>query len=321
MSLRTRGLLVVTLLLAACGERAKTPPARAPAAAPPIASAAPLAPSRPGSLVVEVDTAMLGSSIDVTAEEARRWAADPENAKRVRPPVRQVLVESDRANPVAHAAAKKKAEAILARLQRDGDWAKIFRESPGEPGSHGSGVYPGALVPMFGNAFGRAYDALAPGEMRKTVLETKLGWHVLKKDLPDDEARMEALRQALAPARAKAAAEAIAAHLGKAESIRDATFAVAAAIPAPRPPFSVRNFGLATPTAAPQPGTECGAFQAAPQGKVVVAHVEQGVDGWVVVKRGVLEPPEGEICAGPGDLTPEQQRVYDALKKQAEDGE
>lgn len=318
-------LLLGAMILAACGESPK-PAARAPepakSALPPAASAKPPAP-RENALVVAIANADVEETLHVTPEEARAWAADAENAKRVHPAVRHVLVKSDKADAKAHAAAKKKAEAILAKLQRGGDWDKVARESSEDPGSkEKGGRYSGDMVPMFVTEFRDAYDALTPGETRKTVVETQFGWHVIKKDPPDDEARMAALRTARAPAEARRVAELLAPRLANVETHDDAERAIRAALagpPASDVPVTLVVAAPASPGAA-EPHSACAVLQGAPDGKVTSAEVGAPFAGWLVVKRGVAEPARADVCKkrdAQQQLSPEQvQELLEQRKKQ-----
>ena len=75
---------------------------------------------------------------------------------------------------------KEEAEAIIKQLQAGGDFATIAKEKSAD-GSKDEGGDLGyftkdAVVP----AFWAAADALKPGEITKTPVETEFGWHVIQ---------------------------------------------------------------------------------------------------------------------------------------------
>ena len=85
------------------------------------------------------------------------------------------------------AAAKKKAEAVLAQLKGGADFAKLAAEKSDDPGSKGQGgelgfFRKGQMVKEFEDA---AF-ALKPGE-RSGVVESKFGFHIIKAEAHEGE--------------------------------------------------------------------------------------------------------------------------------------
>jgi peptidyl-prolyl cis-trans isomerase D len=95
--------------------------------------------------------------------------------------VHHILIATDaNAGPEADAKARAKAEALIARLGKGEDFAKLARENTDDPtGKENGGQLPpfgkGQMVPEFEQA---AFD-MKPGEVRGPV-KTSYGYHVLK---------------------------------------------------------------------------------------------------------------------------------------------
>jgi peptidyl-prolyl cis-trans isomerase D len=91
--------------------------------------------------------------------------------------VRHILIKSDASND---AAMKTKAEGVLKQIQGGGDFAKLAKENPGDPGSAEKGgeldwIVKGQTVPEFE----KAAFSLAPGQTSGLV-KTTYGYHILQ---------------------------------------------------------------------------------------------------------------------------------------------
>jgi hypothetical protein len=96
-----------------------------------------------------------------------------------------------KATPAAKAAARKQADATLARIKGGADFGKLASELSGDPGSKAdNGYLPPARRGQFVPAFDSAGWALKPGEM-SGVVETQFGYHIIRR--PDLNAVRERL--------------------------------------------------------------------------------------------------------------------------------
>jgi parvulin-like peptidyl-prolyl isomerase len=96
-----------------------------------------------------------------------------------------------KATPAAKAAARKQADATLARIKGGADFGKLATELSGDPGSkRDNGYLPPARRGQFVPAFDSAGWSLKPGEL-SGVVETQFGYHIIRR--PDLEAVRERL--------------------------------------------------------------------------------------------------------------------------------
>jgi peptidyl-prolyl cis-trans isomerase C len=73
------------------------------------------------------------------------------------------------------------AKAIIADLDKGGDFAAIAKEKSGDPGSKDEGGDLGFFKPsQMVKPFGDAVIAIAPGTYGKTPIQSQYGWHVIK---------------------------------------------------------------------------------------------------------------------------------------------
>src|SRR5688500_2817546 len=132
----------VSLMLLACGATpAKQPP-------PPAAAAASPAPVPTGRAVrvVRIEPSILDPIAKTDLTTAKKWGADPANALSVLPVFRHILVKAPKGNAEASAAARKKAEDLLARLGRGEDFATLAKSSDDPGSANKGGAYPGSMV-------------------------------------------------------------------------------------------------------------------------------------------------------------------------------
>lgn len=200
---------VIALTVLACGGGAATRPA-GPA---PRASAAVGDPA-PAFTYVEIPRDWVEPFVTVKGDEASKWAADPAHASAILPNVRHILIKASKtATPAETAAAKKKADAALARVKRGDDFAQVAREMSEDPGSkERGGSYPGGMVESFVEPFRAAYAELAPGEATQQLVESTFGWHVIKKENVSEDAIVAAYRRSKAADLARLLANDVAAR-------------------------------------------------------------------------------------------------------------
>jgi hypothetical protein len=215
--------VLAAALVAGCGAHPAEPPASAAApSTPPVADAGVGAAAISPAVFtyIEIDRSWAQKHVPSTPALLAAWTADPANASAAVPTMRHILIKvTDDA--ASDAAAKKKAEGILARLKRGEDFAKIARELSDDPGSKSrGGSYPGEMVEQFVEPVRDAYDALAPGETSKQPFRSQFGWHVMKKDLADEEAILAGYRRAKALDTARSVADDVAARLKAAPTAR-----------------------------------------------------------------------------------------------------
>jgi hypothetical protein len=308
-------LACVALLFLACNT--PPPPHEARVAIPAVPPAPPATtvppPARAKSIAyLAVMPDWVAPYVVIDEAAMRAWAADPANAKRMAPPVRHVLVKSDK----DEAAAKKKAEAILARAKKGEDFAKLARESDDPGSSHSGGMYAGRMVENFIDEFRVAYDALAPGQLRPTLLQTQFGFHVLKKD-PIDTATM---REGYTRFRAAELAHAIADEMAEMIDARGATdrvlvarLGVKAADDAQRP------VARAMPSQGADADPSCSELErrVTETGKVVVVPIGNG-EGWLIAKpldEDVEPDVETSFCAAEGAHAATRKMMRDVMKR------
>lgn len=197
-----RRLACAALLLAAsCAPRA-TPAPRTPA--PKSADAAPVLIEYVAIRQRWVEKVAPASLADVKA-----WSADPANASVVTGAFRHILIKAD-PSPQQRADAKKRADGILERVNKGEDFATLAKQLSEDPGSRErGGDYPATDVSRFVAPVREAFQALAPGAVVSAPVESKFGFHVIKKELPNDDDVESAYKQAKAPALERRLAEQI----------------------------------------------------------------------------------------------------------------
>ena len=138
---------------------------------------------------------------------AKAWANDPQNQKQLRAPFRHILVRV-RA-PEAETEARKKVDALLARLKAGEPFASVAKATE-DPGKY---PMPGEETDNFVGAVKDAYDALPPGGVSQAPVRSDFGWHIIAKDAVDEETRIASYKRAMARKPALALAEEFAAVL------------------------------------------------------------------------------------------------------------
>lgn len=129
---------------------------------------------------------------------AKKWGADPANKADVLPVIRHILVKAPRGNEDARAAARRKAEEILARLDRGEAFAALAKTSDDPGSANRGGAYPGREVKTFVPEMRRAYAELAPGQRARAPIESSFGFHIVEKGTIDDDACADGYRAWLA---------------------------------------------------------------------------------------------------------------------------
>ncbi len=261
------------LIVTACGASAPQPQPQAPI----HANATSEAPARVPYFAI-VSTAWARSYVRAPDADVEAWAVDPANAKTIVPPFRHILIRlAPGASATEIAAATKRVNAVLARVQHGEDFATVANETSEDIGSRRSGgVLPGADLSVFVEPFRDAAQALAPGEVTKQPVRTVFGLHVIKRDALDLETKRAAFRVARAPAVARELAERIA----RMDDVKDAMRAVldAQALSSPARP-QLTAFAPATGDAK----EDAACARARQSSSANVAALEQG-EGFVVVK-------------------------------------
>jgi predicted small lipoprotein YifL len=204
---RRRGLSFVALglslgSLAACGGSV-------PAAQPPAAHVAPETslPPEPAPLVIEyvvVHRRWIEKLVPATPAEVKAWSEAPENAAAVSGPLRHILVKVPGGEKDPGLTARKKAQAILARLGKGEDFAKVARQASDDASSKdGGGEWAADRLKDLAPPLVAAFAALKPGETASEPVRSPAGFHVLRKDRADDDRVERAYRNAQAPALAR----------------------------------------------------------------------------------------------------------------------
>jgi PPIC-type PPIASE domain len=228
-------LALLALALLGCGA-SRPPEARTVKATAEPTRPAPIGESRDDTSRVAIEyvaipVAWVEKYVAAPAAEVRAWSDVPENRAKVRSEARQVVV-----NVAANAtegevlAAKKKAEAILARLRKGEDFTKVAKEAAGRE--------PQAVT----DDLQSAASALAPGDAASAPLRTAAGWHVVRREPATEEQIAAAFRKDKAPEVAGKLAGEVRTRLRTADAARaaiatavDATLGDAAVADADRP--------------------------------------------------------------------------------------
>ena len=107
------------------------------------------------------------------------------------------------AAPVAKAAARSKAETLLAGIRKGADFAELAKKNSGDPASRARGgemlaFGRGQLGPELA-ALEQAIYALTPGEVGGAVIESPAGFHVVKllAKLPDEVVPLDSVKEQL----------------------------------------------------------------------------------------------------------------------------
>ncbi len=134
---------------------------------------------------LKLDLAEIAAGVQVTEEGLRKYydeSAAERNAVPERRKAAHILIESG----TDDAAAKKKAETILARAKAGEDFARLARENSDDLGSKGAGGDLGwAPREAYVQPFSEALFAMSKGEIRGPV-KTQFGYHIIR--LEDIEA-------------------------------------------------------------------------------------------------------------------------------------
>ena len=172
---------------------------------------------------LKLDLADVASGVQVTEEALRKFYDD--NAARNETPERRkaahILIESGSDD----AAAKKKAEQVLARAKSGEDFAKLARENSDDPGSKAAGGELGwSTRESYVKEFADALFAMNKGDITGPV-RTQFGYHVIK--LEDVEAphvrSFEEARADLEPEFRRDQAQAL--FYAKSQELADESFA------------------------------------------------------------------------------------------------
>jgi hypothetical protein len=199
----------LALLLAACGS--STAPST-----PVVSAAVPTEAPAPGGRTVRavrIEANGLEGLVTTDLTTAKKWAAEPANAVHVLPAFRHILVKAPAGNADARAAARRKADDLLQRLERGEDFSTLAKSSDDPGSAHKGGEYPGSMVKNFVVEIRRAYAELRPGERGRSPVESSYGWHVVAKGPIDDEARLEGHRAWLARSLAERIGHDLGTHL------------------------------------------------------------------------------------------------------------
>ncbi|MDF2695055.1 MAG: Foldase protein PrsA precursor [Labilithrix sp.] len=231
----SRALIVLALAavssLAAC---AGNPPAPAQ---PPVARVAPattMPPELPPLLVeyVVVHRRWVEKLVPVAAADVKAWSEAPANASAVSGPLRHILVKVPGGEKDPGVAARKKAQTILARLDKGEDFAKVAGQlSEDATTKDRGGELPAEKSNELAPPVASAFAALEPGKTAREPVRSPEGFHILHKDRAADEHIERAYRRAMAPDVAKRLAEELLVRLKAADvparaAIAEATQAV-----------------------------------------------------------------------------------------------
>ena len=122
-------------------------------------------------------------AISSDTKDVSAWAKDTVNLAQVKVPVRHILVKFGGTKAEDKAAAKKKAEDILDRVKKGEDFATLAKEFSEDPGSKDNGGQsPADAMAGFVAPFQIAVQSVKPGELVPDVVETEIGYYVIKRD-------------------------------------------------------------------------------------------------------------------------------------------
>ena len=173
---------------------------------------------------LKLDLADLAAGVQVTEEGLKKYydeTAVVRNAVPERRKAAHILIESGSDD----AAAKKKAEAILARAKAGEDFAKLAQENSDDPGSKSAGGDLGwAPKEAYVQPFSEALFAMNKGEIRGLV-KTQFGYHIIRlEDIEEPRVRgFDEVRAELEPEFRREQAQAL--FYEKSQQLADESFA------------------------------------------------------------------------------------------------
>ncbi|WP_394846743.1 peptidylprolyl isomerase [Pendulispora brunnea] len=203
----------------------------APAPSPPAETEAV---ARQPSVVVEyaiVSASWLAPFVRVDANELKTWTAQALKDGRI-PEIRHILIKIDVATG-SDRVARKRAEALIARLRKGADFAAVAREESDDPGSASRGGSVGADTSRLVDPFRRVAETLRPGQLTRRPVHTPYGWHIIRKDRKTPRASYAAYQRDIAPRVAKVLAQEILRRRSSAPSMDAATAQSMAALLGP----------------------------------------------------------------------------------------
>jgi peptidyl-prolyl cis-trans isomerase D len=173
---------------------------------------------------LQLDLADIAAGIQVTEEALRKYYDETAAARNAVPERRKaahILIESGSDD----AAARKKAEAILARAKAGEDFAKLAQENSDDPGSSNAGGDLGwAPKEAYVQPFSEALFAMTKGEIRGPV-QTQFGYHIIRlEDIEEPRVRgFDEIRAELEPEFRREQAQSL--FYEKSQQLADESFA------------------------------------------------------------------------------------------------
>jgi hypothetical protein len=132
--------------------------------------------------------------------DVKAWAESPAGHSATRSEIREILVKlpkKPRAKDIA--AAKKKAEAIVARLASGEDVKTVVRETTEDTAARAKSGALGSDPTLLDEPLRSAAQALGPGETSKAPVRSAIGFHVLARDPIDGKSVREAYQKTRTP--------------------------------------------------------------------------------------------------------------------------
>jgi PPIC-type PPIASE domain len=133
-------------------------------------------------------------------EDMKAWASSPAGRAAAGSTIRHILVRvRDRARPKEIAAAKRRAQELLARVEDGDDVRTIAEEASDDEATRAKGGALGTDAALLPDGLKTVAEKLQAGQAAKAVVRTSRGFHVLTRDAVDEKSLRAAYQKARTP--------------------------------------------------------------------------------------------------------------------------
>jgi hypothetical protein len=249
-----------------------------------------------------IAVAWVKKHVPATPSEVKTWAATPEGKAAAGSEIRHVLVSiAEPKGPRDVAAAKKRAQALIARLTKGEDPKAIAREASDDDDTRDKGGALGTDADKLAEPLKTVAKQLGPGDLAGDPIKGPRGFHIVLRDTVDEALVTKAYKKARATIVARKLADEILARLQSADAtvsietvLRDSVAAVlgeaAANDPKRHKADSVPRDGAASADLPPDARDSLAVFaNKAKPGEIVDSAL--GTGPVLVVARAVVQKP------------------------------
>lgn len=157
--------------------------------------------------------------VPATPYEVKTWSATPEGKAAMKAEIRHILVAiNEPRGPRDVAAAKKRAEAVIARLTKGEDAKAVAREASDDDETRDKGGALGTDAEKLPEPLKTVAKQLGPGDLAGDPVRGPRGFHVVLRDPVDDAKLTKAYKKARAGVVARKLADEILARLQSADA-------------------------------------------------------------------------------------------------------